>query len=211
MDWSDDVAYSVHDLEDAVHTGLVTIEAFASPTDRRELVDVALERFEAPGGRGALDEALHRLTALEYWPAKFDGSMTDLVALKRFTSYLIGRFCSTAQVATQVQYGPGPHTRYGAELVVPDEVRCEVSVMKAVAVVYVMQRAGAEGEYVKQREIINELVGALILDGGRSLEPWLRPSFESAASDAERLRVIVDQVASLTDVSILAWHRRHVR
>ena len=45
------------------------------------------------------------------------------VTLKHFTSYLIGRFCSTAQVATQVAFGPGPHTRYGADLVVPDEVR----------------------------------------------------------------------------------------
>ncbi len=211
MDWSDDVAYSVHDLEDAVHTGLVTIEAFRSPTDRQALVDIALERFEAPAGRGALEEALDRITALEYWPTSFDGSMTDLVALKRFTSYLIGRFCSTAQVATQVAYGPGPHTRYGAELVVPDEVRSEVSVMKAVAVAYIMNREGAEAEYERQRGIVTELVGALVLDGGRSLEPWLQSSFASASTDGERLRVIVDQVASLTDVSIIAWHRRLVK
>ena len=52
--------------------------------------------------------------ALDYWPRRFDGSMSDLVALKHFTSYLIGRFCSTAQVATQVAHGPGPLTRYGA-------------------------------------------------------------------------------------------------
>ena len=58
---------------------------------------------------------------------------------------------------------------------------------------------------------IAELVNALVLDGGRSLEPWLQPCFESARDDAERLRVVVDQVASLTDVSILEWHRRHVR
>ena len=210
MDWSDDVAYSVHDLEDAVHSGLVTIDAFSSPTDRAALVDIALERFEAPSGRGALEEALDRITALEYWPAHFDGSMGDLVALKRFTSYLIGRFCSTAQVATQVAYGPGPHTRYGAQLVVPDEVRCEVSVMKAVAVAYVMNRTGAVAEYTRQRDIVTELVGALVLDGGRSLEPWLGPSFDSAGTDGERLRVIIDQVASLTDVSIVTWHRRLV-
>ena len=211
MDWSDDVAYSVHDLEDAVHSGLVTIEAFRSPTDRQGLVDIALERFEAPAGRGALEEALDRLTALEYWPEHFDGSMADLVSLKRFTSYLIGRFCSTAQVATQVAYGPGPPTRSGAALVVPDEVRSEVSVMKAVAVAYVMNREGADVEYVRQRDIIAELVNALVLDGGRSLEAWLRASFESATTDSERLRVIIDQVASLTDVSIMSWHRRLVR
>ena len=208
MDWSDDVAYSVHDLEDAVHAGLVRLEAFASPEVRGELIDVAHERFGLE--RGALQEAAERLIALDYWPTGFDGSMGDLVALKHFTSYLIGRFCSTAQVATQVEYGPGPHTRYGATLVVPDEVRAEVSVMKAVAVVYVMNRPGADAEYARQRDLITELVHALVLDEGRSLEPWLRPTYLAATTDAERLRVIIDQVASLTDVSIVAWHRRLV-
>lgn len=211
MDWSDDVAYSVHDVEDAVHSGLARLEAFRSPAERAELVEAAFERFGSPAGTAELEEAFDRLVALEYWPSGFDGSLHDLVALKRFTSYLIGRFCSAAQVATQVAYGPGPHSRYGAELVVPDEVRAEVSVMKAVAVVHVMNRDGAEAEYARQREAIAELVAALVLDGGRSLEPWLRPWYVQAQSDAERLRVIVDQVASLTDVSIVAWRGRHVR
>jgi dGTP triphosphohydrolase len=76
---------------------------------------------------------------------------------------------------------------------------------------YVMQREGAEVEYARQREIIAELVHALTLDEGRSLEQWLRPTYDQAATDAERFRVIVDQVASLTDVSIVQWHRRLVR
>lgn len=208
MDWSDDVAYSVHDMEDAVHAGWASLGAFASASERRQLVSIAHERFPDSGDPAELAEALDRLVALDYWPTRFDGSMTDLVALKRFTSYLIGRFCSAAQVATQVEYGPGPHTRYGAELVVPEEVRAEVAVMKAVAVHYVMHRPGADEEYARQREIIAELFAALVLDGGRALEPWLRPAYDEAGTDAQRLRVIVDQVASLTDVSIMAWHAR---
>jgi dGTPase len=211
MDWSDDVAYSVHDFEDAVHSGIASLEVFASAQERRALVETAAARFPGEGEPAALEEALDRLVALDYWPRSFDGSMRDLVALKHFTSYLIGRFCSTAQVATQVEYGPGPLTRYGATLVVPEEVRAEVSVMKAVAVLYVMNRPGAEAEYARQREVIAELVNALVLDGGRSLDRWLRPAYDAAADDAERLRVIIDQVASLTDVSILDWHRRLVR
>lgn len=211
MDWSDDVAYSVHDFEDAIHSGIAQLSAFRSADERRALVAVAHERFPDEGQPAELEAALERLVALDYWPTTFDGSMGDMVALKHFTSYLIGRFCSTAQVATQVEFGPGPHTRYSARLVVPDEVRAEVSVMKAVAVLYVMHRPGADVEYVRQRELIAELVAALVLDGGQSLEPWLRPSFDAALSDGERLRVIVDQVASLTDVSIVAWHRRLVR
>ena len=211
MNWSDDVAYSVHDFEDAVHSGIASLDVFGSATERRALVETAHRRFPDEGEPAELEAALERLVALDYWPRRFDGSMRDLVALKHFTSWLIGRFSATAQVATQVAYGTEPLSRYDADLVVPDEVRAEVSVMKAVAVQYVMHRPGADAEYERQRQIIAELVNALVLDGGRSLEPWLRPCFEAAQDDAERLRVVIDQVASLTDVSILEWHRRHVR
>jgi dGTPase len=54
-------------------------------------------------------------------------------------------------------------------------------------------------------------VHALTLDEGRSLESWLLPTYRAATTDGERFRVIIDQVASLTDVSVLAWHQRLVR
>lgn len=210
MNWADDVAYSVHDFEDAVHSGIASLAVFGSATERRALVETAHRRFPGEGEPAELEAALERLVALDYWPRSFDGTMGDLVALKHFTSWLIARFSNAAQVATQVEYGPGPLTRYDADLVIPDEARAEVSVMKAVAVQYVMNRPGADEEYARQREIIAELVNALVFDGGRSLEPWLRPTYDAAESDNERLRVVIDQVASLTDVSIVDWHRRLV-
>ena len=211
MDWSDDVAYSVHDAEDAVHSGLLDLAQFRSTSVQQELVAIARERYAPDRDVHALTEAMGRLTSLEYWPGQFDGSMASLVELKTFTSYLIGRFCVSAQIATQIEYGSEPLTRYAASLVVPDEVRDEVSVMKAVAVKYVMNRPGADAEYARQREVIAELVHGLTLDEGRSLEPWLKPAFDTAATDGQRFRVIIDQVASLTDVSVIDWHRRIVR
>jgi dGTPase len=38
--------------------------------------------------------------------------------------------------------------------------------------------------------------------------PVLRADFDAASDDAARLRVVVDQVASLTDASALVWHAR---
>jgi dGTPase len=35
-----------------------------------------------------------------------------------------------------------------------------------------------------------------------------RPAFAATGSDRERLRVVVDQIASLTDTSAIAWHHR---
>jgi dGTPase len=211
MDWSDDVAYSVHDVEDAVHVGLVAVDLFDDQAVRRNILTIARERYLPSATEEELNDAITRLTELQYWPRHFTGSHRDMVELKRFTSYLIGRFCVTAQIATQMAYGDEPLTRYAAELVVPDEVRAEVAVMKAITVAFVMHREGAEQEYARQREIIAELVHALTLDEGRSLELWLQPTYETATSDAERFRVIIDQVVSLTDVSAVQWHKRLVR
>ena len=48
----------------------------------------------------------------------------------------------------------------------------------------------------------------LRLRGPDELQPAFRADFAGAGSRAERLRVIVDQVASLTDASAEAWHAR---
>lgn len=211
MDWSDDVAYSVHDFEDAIHGGLLQIREFDDPATVHELCRIAQERYSPDTDIEQLREAMSRLRNLAYWPTEFDGSMQSMAELKRFTSYLIGRFCVTAQIATQSEFGDAPLTRYRAHLIVPDEVRDEVSVMKAVAVKWVMNRPGAVGEYAKQREIIAELVHALRLSDGHEIESWLKPAFNSALTDADRFRVIIDQVASLTDVSIVQWRDRLCR
>jgi len=51
----------------------------------------------------------------------------------------------------------------------------------------------------------------LVLDEGRNLERWLKPTFDSATTDGERFRVVIDQVASLTDISIEQWHSQYCR
>ena len=211
MDWADDVAYSVHDVEDAVHAEMVPMQALRSRDVQATIVEVAGRRFCPDIDPERLLAAVERLVALPAWPAAFDGSMRSLAELKTFTSALIGRFCLGAQEATRAAYGPGPLSRYSAELVVPDDLRDEVAVMKAIAAHFVIERAEAQPEYARQREVLAEVVHALVLDQGRSLEPWLRPAFREAGSDGERLRVIIDQVASLTDTSVMQWHARLVR
>lgn len=211
MDWADDVAYSVHDLEDALHTGLITLDMFTSATERENIMDVA-HRVYLPGvDPAAIGAGLDRLLAWETWPTSFNASMRDLVALKNATSGLIGRFCRAAEHATRQAY-PGSHlTRYDANLIVPDDVRAEVAALKAMTAIYVMNRQGADIEYARQREIIAELVSAMVLNQGRDIEPWLAPQYDRATTDAGRLRVVIDQVASLTDASALAWHQQLCR
>jgi dGTPase len=61
-----------------------------------------------------------------------------------------------------------------------------------------------------QREILHDLVDVLLRSRGWALEPVFAADFERADTDVARRRVVIDQVASLTDVSALETHRRLV-
>jgi dGTPase len=210
MDWADDVAYSVHDVEDAVHGGHVDLVRLRDRNERAGVVELARSWYARGTEPDALAAALDRLSGTAEWVEGYDGSLRALAALKDLTSGLIGRFCLAAERATREAFGAGRLTRYGADLVVPESVRSEVAVMKAVAARYVMLREGADAVYERQREMLVDLVAALVARDGRDLQPWLRPSYDAAADDAGRLRAVVDQVASLTDVSVVHWHDRLV-
>jgi len=207
MDWADDVAYSVHDVEDAVFTGDLRLELFADRHERSALTALAASR--CPGTTSEdFDKAIDRLVALPFWPGSYDGSHRSLAALKNATSQLIGRFARAAEAATREAFGGAPLSGYSADLVVPPDVRSECEVLKAVADRYVMSSPEANARYVAQTGIVRELV-ALMLDGAPgTLEPLLREAFEAAADDAGRLRAVLDQVASLTDASAITAHAR---
>lgn len=205
MDLSDDVAYSVHDVEDAVVSGRVELAELAEPEVRARVIAMARAWYGAHDG--AADAALDRLARVEPWPTGYDGSRGALAALKDMTSQLIGRFCGAVRDATRERYGPGDLTRYDASLVVPDDTWAEITVLKGVAATFVMGPREREPVYETQREILAELVAALA-ERPDHLEPVLAADFAAAPDDAARLRVVVDQVASLTDLSALAWHAR---
>ena len=208
MDWADDVAYSVHDVEDAVVGRHLDPAVLRDPAEQQALAALAVEAYAPGEDPDDLVAAARRLLALDLVPRGYDGTQASLAALKNLTSTLIGRFCSAAEQATRERHGPEALTRYAADLVVPRGMRHEVALLKAVAARHVMQREGADDVYRHQRDLLTELVAALVMAGPSALEPWLRPAADAAPDDAALLRVVVDQVAGLTDVSALAWHRR---
>ena len=99
MDWADDVAYSVHDLEDGFHAGLITFENLKSPAERT-LVSRTTATTYCDEDEAELTEILDALLALDMWPDSYDGGPATAAALKNLTSELIGRFCVAAQQAT---------------------------------------------------------------------------------------------------------------
>ncbi len=214
MDWADDVAYSVHDLEDGLHAGLITFEKLRDHSERDVVAVIARRDYCEPGsvGPAELPAVFDDLMALDFWPETFDGGPGALAALKNLTSELVGRFCVAAQDATRARSlaggAAGPLTRYACDLAVPRVQRLECALLKAVAARYVMTREGAAAAQARERELIAELAVAVEAGAPGTLDRVFRPAWAAATTDAARRRVVIDQIASLTDISAMSWHRR---
>lgn len=208
MDWSDDVAYSVHDVEDGIYGGFIEL---AEVPKRADEIVAAAQRLYAVRSSIVLGQALERLLRMPQWHRGYQGRHRDLGNLKNLTSDLIGRFTTAARDATRAASGPEPLGRFDADLIIPSHVADEVAVLKATAWVFVMSRADLDAARAGQREIIEELVSALMRSGPNAFDPalagWWQPQDQPGAAESN-LRLAVDQVACLTDASVVNWHRR---
>ena len=209
MDLADDVAYSVHDLEDGIVAGALDPSRLADRTQRAEVWQTVREWYLPGAADDELEEALRELRAVTSWPdGGYDGGRRALAALKDLTSDLIGTFCTQVRDATVERFGERPLVRHAADVVVPRRTMVAVTVLKGVAAHYVMRAEDRVAMLERQREVVADLVSLLSRRGPAALAPALRADHEAAGSDAARLRVVVDQVASLTDASALEWHAR---
>lgn len=208
MDLSDDIGYSVHDVEDAIATGKLRPECLLDPKQVENIIESTLSWYGGHITPDELGDALDRLRRMPEWLTSFEGRYKDLAALKDLTSGLIGRFITASADATRAEYGDGRLGRYRADLVVTRQTRAEIQLLKGMAVHYVMSPREREPVYYQQRTLLADLVEALWDAGATELEPAYALAWRTAETEAQRLRTVIDQVASLTDISASRWHAR---
>jgi dGTPase len=210
MDLSDDIGYSVHDFEDAVFGGYIDVESLGARVDHDELVE---SMFSWIGGEFSHDElvaAFDRLERLDVWLDSWDGSRTAQGRLKNLTSQLIGRFLGAAVSATRAASSQDSLIRFSANVVVPREISAEIAVLKGIVAANVMSANARRPLYAQQRSILTELAEHLLATGPAHLDPGFAADWREATTDDQRKRAVVDQIASLTDQSAIAWHERLV-
>ncbi len=205
MDLADDIAYSVHDVEDAIVGGWLNPALLDDPGVISRVVAQARDWYLPERSETDIADGLARLRALPMFVHSYDGSRASLAALKNMTSELIGRFALAASALTRERYGPGPLVRYEAELAVPEETWTEIGTLKGLAAVFVMTKDERQGGYEEERDVLRRLATGLIDRDGTGLEPAFAADYQRASGESERLRVIVDQIASLTDARARAW------
>lgn len=200
MDFSDDVAYSVHDVEDAIVAGRLDLRSLSDASEITALAELGAGEFRGPDA-DQLRAAAERLAMLDVVRAVQPHQETfgGLVALKTLTSELVGRFVMPAIHTTREIHGAVPHGRYSADLEVPVEVEAEVVMLKTMAVRYVMSDPGHRVRQERQRDRIHRVAEYLAHSAPAGLDAALRPLWDDAPDDAGKMRVIVDQVALYTE------------
>ena len=90
----------------------------------------------------------------------------------------------------------------------PRAQRIEVAILKSIATFYVINAAASQERYAEQQVVIKELVEMVLAQAPASLDSFFLDDWKRASTDQQKLRVVVDQVASLTDPGAYALHAK---
>lgn len=206
MDFSDDVAYSVHDFEDAIVEDFIKLEELTIQANEDAIVS-EIERWNGNRiPRHDLVSAMNRLQANPFWLTSFSGEPAQAGQLKNLTSNVIGSFVSRTTQATFASNPSSSFARYAADVVVPPEVEAEIAIFKGLVSYFLMSAKRRKTYYEWQRALLTELADELLATNGEYLDPYSRIQWAVAKNDVEKHRVIVDQIAVFTDAAALKLH-----
>ena len=205
MDVADDIAYSVHDLEDSLQAGLLSVVDFRRFPAERVVheVNATLTAWDQTVSAETIESELaqiaDRLEALE--------NTAGRAAHKMLTRDLIYAFASTVQIQQEGQQER--RERIDAEF----SSRVRIEILKAFESHKVILNPRVNTLSYKGKEVLQRLFA--VLDQGRE-SVGLFPeeqgeNYEQALSDgdeAARKRVICDFLASMTDSSAMRFYSR---
>ncbi|MDR1861978.1 MAG: deoxyguanosinetriphosphate triphosphohydrolase [Candidatus Ancillula sp.] len=206
MDLADDISYATHDVQDGLVSGGFAGNTLKVLEDRGRwnyMLEVAAQWFGNEFTGIDFDSARYRLKGLGVFDLEYTGTYISAAKLSNHISTLIGRFVSSAILATK-NYAEsleldGNLTRYNADLILPTEQRDEIKLLMAFSAAFVMLPKREGREEKDEADIIERLVEHFSVED--NLEPQFLEVARRAENSAEKLRNVVDQIASLTDFS----------
>ena len=206
MDWADDVAYSVHDLEDGIASEMLQpwrwqtetfIDAIAEMTAG---APVRWQAGESPS-RDVVAPIVEELTKRLTDPLD-QAETVPLDVIRDVTRLYIDRFATAISV---VKKGAG-ETLFDWDLEIDEEIRIQNQVLKSITFAFVINDAETRRLAFKGREILRRLFRALY-ENAISADPKqrlmlfpreMRNGLETL-SKAQSARAVCDYLASMTE------------
>ena len=211
MDWADDIAYSVHDLEDFHRCGAIPWNRILNG-DRAEPLITQTEAswFDAPADAGGrLRRAMGRFKVF-FEPRlygallneTYEGTRDQRQQLRTMTSRLIDRYIKAATLIN-------PDTNDGVCVAINDNELDEVKLLKQITRDYVISNPTLLAQQEGQSRVIERLFGWIVEGTKDSAPKWLPRRLEYMwTEDSTAPRFAVDCVASLTEREVIGLHAR---
>ena len=215
MDWADDIAYSVHDLEDFHRCNFIPWSRIIGEEapDLERVVENAVSKWHGKptDAKGRMRDAHRRLTRLfegfrsTILAGAYEGTSEQRLAIRSLTSTLIGRYIKATRLAEHKTYdGSGP--RLALDEYYEDEVR----LLKQVARDYILSSPSLAAQQRGQRRILESLFKDFYEEIVEREPRSLPRRFHHLVLDngLSPARIAADCVASLTEGEAIGLHQR---
>jgi dGTPase len=231
MDWADDVAYSVHDVDDFYRAGLIPLDRLLTGGDdrrpfrdeRERFIEAVYNRWRSEGKTGLI-KTLDQESASKFFDSlsefvdhillPFAGTYDQRAELNFLSSLLIRRYIlgpdSGTKAITLNSSGSGPFIK------VDPRLRAEVDLLKELMRYYVFENPALLAQQFGQRRVIRDLFDIFYkaAQPASKTSGLIPPPFcdvlkkITGAAERERARLVADLIASMTEQQALLFHQR---
>jgi dGTPase len=209
MDWADDIAYSVFDVDDFYRAGLIPLDQiFADQAERERFLANATARLKKwKKDADAITAAFKELVA-NFPPRSlrghFEGTSEQRALLRDWTSRLVARYVDA--ITLQVPPNPGERT-----VAILPELKNEVESLKQLVWHYVIENPRLLTQQHGQRTIIKNLFN-LFLDmaksGKHDIFPQPYRQMLRDGEDDDGVRTVIDMISAMTEPQAVKLHQR---
>jgi dGTPase len=234
MDWADDIAYAIYDLDDFYRARLIPFDRLIEPSLNH--VEQLFENIEARWKRNGKDtrqlpefrkqfmKLLNLLGTRSPLKDAYTGSRSQRAALRDVTSYLVNRYAGAVELSKSSRAKSrsrrvrkrAPIKNRGP-IKIEDEIEMEVAVLQELAWTYVIEDASLAAQQEGQREMIR-LLFKKFSEAAENKQWRIFPAsmmadlkdspINWAANSALRTRVVIDLIASMTEYQAAEMYRQ---
>ena len=207
MDWSDDIAYAVHDLEDFFRAGLIPMAMFDTVHDLRSVWDEVERKWHDEWGEPPLKRDQEEVfgTVVVLFPAQgpWHATRTERARLRAYTSSRIGSLVGRTSLTTE-----GLDVGRGARL--------EAEFLKQLTREYVINGGMLATQQAGQIRLIEQLYGMLreaLRTGNSRVFPAhaaeeVAEALEQPSDNGLGCRSAADVIAGLTEAQAVHLYQR---
>lgn len=208
MDWADDVAYSVHDLEDFHRCNALPWQRVFGEKER--IIEHAAGAKAGAKEKTRITAAYDRLQAFlegtysALLSDPYEGTRTQREQLRRMTSQLIGKYIGGITI--------NPDASSNKAVIFKEDWLDEIRILKQITRDYIIGSPTLAAQQHGQKRIIEELFQAFWKGHDRELgfPPFLpiRLRYLASVEGTSRPRFVADCISSLSESEAIKLHAR---